>query len=45
MREKSSATVAVAEAPATTDAALKAAYDTAAIYFPFTDLVRTLSLR
>jgi len=31
--------VAVADAPATTDAALKAAYDTAAIYFPFTDLV------
>jgi hypothetical protein len=31
--------VAVADAPASTDAALKAAYDTAAIYFPFTDLV------
>ena len=31
--------VAVADAPATIDAALKAAYDTAAIYFPFTDLV------
>jgi hypothetical protein len=31
--------VAVADAPATTDAALKAAYDTAAIYFPFTDLI------
>ena len=31
--------VAVADAPATIDAALKAAYDTAAIYYPFTDLV------
>jgi hypothetical protein len=31
--------VAVADAPASTDAALKAAYDAAAIYFPFTDLV------
>jgi hypothetical protein len=31
--------VAVAEAPATMDAALKAAYDMATIYFPFTDLV------
>src|SRR5262247_1648953 len=31
--------VAVAEAPPTIDAALKAAYDTAAIYFPFTDLI------
>jgi hypothetical protein len=30
---------AVAEAPATIDAALKAAYDKAAIYFPFSDLV------
>ena len=31
--------VAVAEAPPTIDAALKAAYDTAAIYFPFTDVI------
>jgi hypothetical protein len=31
--------VAVADAPATIDATLKAAYDTAAIYYPFTDLV------
>ncbi len=31
--------VAVADAPATIDAALKAAYDTAAIYYPFTDLL------
>src|SRR5262245_13720918 len=31
--------VAVADAPPTIDAALKAAYDTAAIYFPFTDVV------
>jgi hypothetical protein len=31
--------VAVADAPPTIDAALKAAYDTAAIYYPFTDLV------
>jgi hypothetical protein len=31
--------VAVAEAPPTIDAALKAAYDSAAIYFPFTDLI------
>ena len=31
--------VAVADAPATIDAALKAAYDNAAIYFPFTDLL------
>ena len=31
--------VAVAEAPPTIDAALKAAYDSAAIYFPFSDLV------
>ena len=31
--------VAVADAPPTIDAALKAAYDTAAIFFPFTDLL------
>jgi hypothetical protein len=31
--------VAIAEAPATIDAALKFAYDTAAIYFPFTDIL------
>jgi len=31
--------VAVADAPPTIDAALKAAYDTAAIYYPFTDLL------
>jgi hypothetical protein len=31
--------VAVAEAPPTIDVALKAAYDSAAIYFPFTDLI------
>jgi hypothetical protein len=31
--------VAVAEAPPTIDAALKAAYDAAALYFPFTDLI------
>jgi hypothetical protein len=31
--------VAVASAPSTIDAALKAAYDSAAIYFPFTDLI------
>ena len=31
--------VAVAEAPATIDDALKAAYDSAAIYFPFTDVI------
>jgi hypothetical protein len=31
--------VAVAEAPRTIDVALKAAYDAAAIYFPFTDLI------
>jgi hypothetical protein len=31
--------VAVAPAPPTIDAALKAAFDTAAIYFPFTDVV------
>ena len=30
---------AVAEAPPTIDAALKAAYDSAAIYFPFSDLI------
>lgn len=30
---------AVAEAPPTVDAALKAAYDSAAIYFPFTDVI------
>ena len=33
--------LAVADAPATIDAALKAAYDSAAIYFPFTDLIVT----
>jgi hypothetical protein len=33
--------VAVAEAPPTIDAALKAAYDSAAIYFPFTDVMVT----
>jgi len=31
--------VAVADAPPTLDAALQAAYDSAAIYFPFTDLI------
>ncbi|WP_107669365.1 DUF2092 domain-containing protein [Cyanothece sp. BG0011] len=31
--------VAVADAPATLDAALKLAYDSAAIYFPFTDVI------
>ena len=31
--------VAVADAPPTIDAALKAAFDSAAIYFPFTDLI------
>jgi hypothetical protein len=31
--------VAVAEAPPTIDAALKAAFDSAAIYFPFTDVM------
>jgi hypothetical protein len=31
--------VAVADAPPTLDAALKAAYDAAAIYFPFTDVI------
>lgn len=31
--------VAVAEAPPTLDGALKFAYDTAAIYYPFTDLI------
>ncbi|MGH8065158.1 MAG: DUF2092 domain-containing protein [Candidatus Entotheonellia bacterium] len=33
--------VAVAEAPPTIDAALQAAYDAAAIYFPFTDVIVT----
>ena len=33
--------VAIADAPPTIDAALKAAYDGAAIYFPFTDVVVT----
>lgn len=33
--------VATAAAPATTDAALEAAYQNAAIYFPFTDLIVT----
>ena len=33
--------IAVAEAPPTIDATLKAAYDSAAIYFPFTDLIVT----
>ena len=33
--------VAVADAPPTIDAALQAAYDSAAIYFPFTDVVVT----
>ena len=31
--------VAVAEAPPTIDAALKAAFDSAAIYYPFTDVI------
>ena len=31
--------VAVADAPPTIDAALQAAYDSAAIYFPFTDVI------
>ncbi len=31
--------IAVAEAPPTIDAMLKAAYDSAAIYFPFTDVI------
>jgi hypothetical protein len=31
--------VAVADAPPTIDGALKAAYDTAALYYPFTDLI------
>ena len=31
--------VAVADAPSTIDAAIKTAFDTAAIYFPFTDLL------
>lgn len=33
--------IAVAEAPPSIDATLKAAYDSAAIYFPFTDLIVT----
>lgn len=33
--------VAVAQAPPTIDATLKAAYDSAAIYFPFSDLIVT----
>jgi hypothetical protein len=33
--------IAVATAPPTIDAALRAAYDSAAIYFPFTDLIVT----
>jgi hypothetical protein len=33
--------VAMADAPPTIDAALQAAYDTAAIYFPFTDVIVT----
>ena len=33
--------VAVAEAPPTIDAALQAAYESAAIYFPFTDVIVT----
>lgn len=33
--------IAVAEAPPTIDAALKMAYDAAAIYFPFTDVIVT----
>jgi hypothetical protein len=33
--------VAVADAPPTIDAALQAAYDAAAIYFPFTDVIVT----
>ena len=33
--------VAIADAPATIDAALKTAFDTAAIYYPFTDLLVT----
>ncbi len=33
--------IAVADAPPTIDATLKAAYDLAAIYFPFTDLIVT----
>ena len=33
--------VAVADAPPTIDAMLQAAYDTAAIYFPFTDVIVT----
>ena len=37
--------VAVAVAPPTIDATLKAAYDSAAIYFPFTDLYTALTRR
>jgi hypothetical protein len=37
--EPAASLVAVADAPPTIDAALKAAYDTAAIYFPFTDVI------
>jgi hypothetical protein len=33
--------VAIADAPPTIDAALRAAYDAAAIYFPFTDVIVT----
>src|SRR5208283_2760286 len=33
--------IAIAEAPPTIDETLKAAYDSAAIYFPFTDLIVT----
>jgi hypothetical protein len=39
--ELAASLVAVAEAPPTIDAALKAAYDSAAIYFPFTDVIVT----
>jgi hypothetical protein len=39
--EPSAKLVAVAEAPSTTDAMLRAAFQRAAIYFPFTDLVVT----
>ena len=37
--------VAVADAPPTIDAALEAAYNKAAIFFPFTDLLVDRSLR
>jgi hypothetical protein len=37
--------VAVADAPPTLDAALQAAYDAAAIYFPFTDVIVRRSLQ